>query len=334
MRVNTSTAFCLNCGCERDYKKVSKRVEIEVREIRFEYVETAAKCIDCGDELYVPELNDENAQAREDAYRKAAGLITVESIQAITKKYNIGAGPLAQALGFGEVTINRYLAGQIPSKGHSEILLEVLASFKKMQEYLEINGDSISPVAYRKCRKKLDEFNGLYGDRKIEVVTRYFLNKVSDITPLALQKLLYYAQAFYYTLFGEELFLDDCQAWAHGPVYPDVYYKFKPYGYNPIDAPALDAEEDLSELTNREVDFLNAVISAFACYSGTALETMTHNEKPWIDTRGNLLPGDRSVTIIAKEAIHSYFHKMAEYHNIVNPCDMENYSKAMIDRLL
>lgn len=334
MNANTSTAFCLNCGCKMEYKKVCKRVEIEVRGLKFECVEAMAICTDCGTELYVPEINDENAQAREDSYRRAAGLITVDGIQAIMKKYNIGAGPLAQALGFGEITINRYLTGQIPSKGNSEILLEVLASYRKMDSHLEENKDSVSPVAYRKCREKLDEFIDLYGDRKIEVITRCMLHKVSDITPLALQKILYYAQAFYYTIFGVELFNDACQAWAHGPVYPDIYYKYRAFGYNPIDDPMLEVDEDLNELTNREVDFIDSVISVFGCYSGTALATLTHNEKPWIDARGNLLPGDRSVTEIPKEAIHSYFKQMADCYHIINPCDMKNYSEAMAERLL
>ncbi|MGN0994037.1 MAG: type II toxin-antitoxin system antitoxin SocA domain-containing protein [Butyricicoccus sp.] len=326
---NTSTTFCLHCGCYQPYKKVTARAENEIRNIRFSFVETLAFCSECGEEVYVPEVNDENVQSREDSYRKAANLITVEEIQKIITKYNIGAGPLAQIMGFGEITINRYLGGQLPSKINSEKLLEVLASHKKMEECLEANKTNITDVAYRKCRKTLDYFNELYGTGKIEVVTRYLLQKVSDITPLALQKMLYYAQAFFYALFGEELFGDACQAWAHGPVYPNVYYKYKAYGYNPIEQPVLEFEDDLTELTTREVELLDAIISAFGCYSGSILEKMTHSEKPWRDTRGNLLPGDRSVTEIKKETIHVYFQQVVENYNIVNPCDITKYSSAM-----
>ena len=329
----TSTVFCLNCGCKRAFKRITARAETEVRGIRFGFVETRAVCTECGEAVYVPEVNDENVQAREDAYRKAAGLITIEEIQRIIKKYSIGAGPLAQALGFGEVTINRYLGGQLPSKANSEKLLEVLASHKKMEEALETNRAAVSDVAYRKCKETLDHLNELYGSRKIEVVTRYLLKKAHEITPLALQKMLYYAQAFFYALFDEELFCDNCQAWTHGPVYPDVYYKYKMYGYNPIDDPLLNEEDDLTELTTREVEFLDAIISAFGCYSGSVLKKMTHSEKPWRETRGNLLPGDRSVTEIEKDVIHDYFKQVVKNFDIVNPCDIVNYSKAMISRI-
>lgn len=326
-------AFCLNCGCRRNFKKIAARAENEVRGVCFGFVKTRAVCIECGEEMYVPEVNDENVKSREEAYRKAVGLITIEEIQQIIKKYNIGAGPLAQVLGLGEVTINRYLGGQLPSRANSEMLLEILASHKKMEEALEKNREAISDVAYRKCREALNHFNELYGLRKIEVVTRYLLKKDHDITPLALQKILYYAQAFFYALFGEELFGDNCQAWAYGPVYPDVYYKYKVYGYNPIENPLVSEDSDLTELTTREIEFLDAIISAFGCYSGTVLKRMTHSEKPWRETRGNLLPGDRSVTEIEKAVIHEYFDQVVKNFNIVNPCDIASYSKAMLSRM-
>ena len=43
----------------------------EVNGIKFSYVEGLALCKECGDELYVPDINDRNVQSREAAYRKA-----------------------------------------------------------------------------------------------------------------------------------------------------------------------------------------------------------------------------------------------------------------------
>ena len=325
----STTTFCLNCGCNRKFKKITIRSETEVKGVKFSFPETIAICLECETELYVPEINDENAQAREDAYRKASGLITVDEIKKILEKYNIGAGPLAQVMGFGEITIIRYLKGQLPSRINSEKLLEILTSHKKMSENLEVNKGNISDVAYRKCKETLDRFNNLYETRKIEVVTRYLLKNIVDITPLALQKILYYIQAFFFALFREEIFSDTCQAWIHGPVYPEVYHKYKVYGYNPIELQTLELNYDLTELTTREVDLLNAIIVAFGCYSGTTLEKMTHSEKPWREARGNLLPSDRCYTEIKKETIHSYFDQVINNYKIINPCDIANYSEAL-----
>lgn len=335
MFIENTTAFCTNCACHRQYALTSSKSKNEVRGTSFEYVEHIAHCTECGKELYIAEINDANVQAQEDAYRAASGLITVSEIAKILEKYSIGAGPLAKLLGFGEVTINRYMGGQLPSKSHSDLLLEILASHRKMDEILEQNKDSISPVAYKKARESVDHLNELYGKDRIDVVTRYILNKSNgDVTPMALQKLLYYSQAFFYALFNAELFTGRCQAWARGPVYPDVYYKYREYGFDPIGKPLQHLEEDALELSTRERDFLDAIVSCFGCYSGSILSRITHSEMPWLDARGNLHPNDRCRTEISREIIHEYFKKIVLKYNIINPCDIKKYSSDMYKQII
>ena len=334
MSMHKNTAFCIECGEVREYHILSQRVELEVRGIRFSYVELIAVCEDCEEELYVPEINDANVEERESAYRKAAGLITVRELQDILNKYEIGAGPLAKLMGFGEITINRYMAGKLPSKKHSDQLLMLLASHKEMEKRLEENKDQLSKVAYKKCRDAIDALNMLYDAEKIDVVARYFLRNSCDITPMALQKLLYYAQSFYMAIFHTPLFGDRCQAWAFGPVYPDVYYRYREYGADPNGMPLQDQEEDNVRLTIQEKEFLDAIICAFGCYSGKILSRITHAEKPWILARGNLAPGDRSVTELDPMAINDYFSEIVEKYHIVSPCDIKRYSDEMCSQTL
>ena len=47
--------------------------------------------------------------------------------------------------------------------------------------------------------------------------------------------MLYFIQGIYMVLFNVELFREECEAWAHGPVFKDVYDVFKNFKYNPID---------------------------------------------------------------------------------------------------
>ena len=330
---SSPTAFCVECGRKKPYSVTSTRETLTIRGVSFQYVERQARCQDCGEVGYVPEINDANVKSREDAYRKAAGLITISEINEILDKYNIGAGPLAKLLGLGDVTINRYLSGQLPSKKNSDLLLKIRSSHKAMEEYLEEGKGKISSAAYRKCRLKIDALNQLCSNNKIEVVTRYLLCKAGDVTPLALQKLLYFAQAFYNAIFGNELFLDDCQAWAYGPVYPEVYYKYQPYGYDPITKPTDAFCNDFSSLTAREIDFLDAIIDSFGDCSGTVLSNITHHELPWLEARGALLPKERSDTIIKRDTINKYFHEVIEKYEIVNPCDISKYCSAMREQV-
>lgn len=328
-----STAFCITCGCNQNIRMDSMRVEAEIRGTKISYIETRAVCEVCGQEVYVPEVNDENVQARETAYRIAAKRITADQIQQIMEKYHIGAGPLSQVMGFGEITINRYLNGQLPSKVNSDKLLQVLSSYKIMEGYLEAHKGDIAEVAYRKCRDALDNLSKLYSTNKIEIVTRYLLKNANEITPLALQKLLYYVQSFFFAVFGNDIFPDPCQAWPHGPVYPDVYHKYKPYGYNPIEPLDLETDTCLDELTANEVELIDAVINSFGRYSGPILEKMTHSEQPWQEARGGLLPTDRRGKKISRDTIHEYFETVVKTYHIVSPRDIVNYSTALFAKI-
>ena len=69
----------------------------------------------------------QNAHEIDEQYRAEEGLVTIEDIENLLKVYNIGKAPLSLALGFGEVTITRYLAGQVPSKEYSDIVRHALS---------------------------------------------------------------------------------------------------------------------------------------------------------------------------------------------------------------
>lgn len=327
------TVYCIQCDKKIEYTVKSQKRDMSVRGVNFSYVEQVAYCPICGEEVYAPAVNDHNVWASENAYRKAARLITVEEIQQILKKYDIGAEPLAKLLGFGEVTITRYIAGRVPSKSHSDLLLEVLSSYKAMEKYLKENGDRITPVAYDKCQRSIDRLSELYGRNKIQLITRYILSRAVEITPLALQKLLYYSQAFYYALYRTVLFPDRCQAWVHGPVYPDIYYLYREFGYNPIEKSLPEVESDFSELTVKELRFLDTIVDVFGMYSGQILSEITHREKPWIEARGDLPAIDRSVAEINQNTVNAYFDQVVEKYQIINPGDISRYCAAMIDTI-
>lgn len=54
------------------------------------------------------------------------------------------------------------------------------------------------------------------------------------VTPLKLQKLLYFVHADYICRYGVPLLSEDFEAWAYGPVCPSVYAQFKEFSRQPI----------------------------------------------------------------------------------------------------
>lgn len=102
-----------------------------------------AVCAECGKEMSIPGLIDKNVQEIDEQYRAVEGLVTIDDIERLMKIYKVGKALLSLALGFGEVTIPRYLEGQVPSKEYSDIVKAALASpaymKQKLMEHREIN---------------------------------------------------------------------------------------------------------------------------------------------------------------------------------------------------
>lgn len=70
MNRNTN-AFCINCDKKVKYRVESCQKKTTVRGIEFSYVEETAFCAECGEEVYVADVNDFNVKSREDVYREA-----------------------------------------------------------------------------------------------------------------------------------------------------------------------------------------------------------------------------------------------------------------------
>jgi uncharacterized phage-associated protein len=143
---------------------------------------------------------------------------------------------------------------------------------------------------------------------KAKDVAEWFIAKAAEsgdqITHLKLQKLLYYAEAWSQTLRDEELYKEEIQAWAHGPVVPEVFHEFKQYGWNPLPVPS---EQKIPEIDNDVKDVLEQVFDVYADLPAKTLEDMTHQDDPWIKARGGISPEERCDTVMPKEALKKFF---------------------------
>lgn len=63
--------FCIECGRRTRYETNIGWETITVKGITFTYLRLTARCCVCGNEIYVPEVNDANVKARECAYKRS-----------------------------------------------------------------------------------------------------------------------------------------------------------------------------------------------------------------------------------------------------------------------
>lgn len=328
--------FCENCHEMAGYsiKEVKKQKNIKGKSV--EYTGKEAYCNECGSEMFVADIRDHNLAMLDKAYREEEGLISVSEIKIILEKYDVGKRPLSLLLGWGEGTITRYLDGDVPTRKYSDMLKKILRDPDYLKKVLEQNKDRITDVAYRRIIRTLEKNEAATDttfepENKIDYVVKYLLSKSVDITPLALQKLLYFAQGFYKAFTREYLFYNNCEAWVHGPVYRSVYYKYKDHGYDPIEEENLEYGE--IKLTRVERELLDSIIRNFGCYSGKVLEEMTHAEEPWRVTRTGLSDNESSDRIIDKEIIAKYFKEIKSKYSMLNVADIMDYSTDLFKKL-
>lgn len=136
-------------------------------------------------------------------------------------------------------------------------------------------------------------------------VAKWFLSHES-MTHKKLQKLCYYAQAWYCALRdGTPLFEDEIQAWVHGPVVASLYPIYAPYKWEPI--PKYDGEAIYFD--DSTLDVLEAVYDTYGEFTGDQLERLTRSEDPWAITRGTLVPWETCTKAIPCSLMREYYRK-------------------------
>ena len=332
MSITVKEDFCVECRNIEPYTLIRKPVQKIIRDRQYDFVITTAICQNCGSEMSIPGLINYNSQEIDKQYRTAEGIVSVEDIANLLKVYNIGKAPLSLALGFGEITITRYLSGQVPSKEYSDVMRRALSSPAFMKKMLNKNKDRIASSAYKKGIRAAESMEKAFSlsDKLLGVISFTF-STMEEVTPLALQKLLYFIQGIYSALNGSYIFSETCEAWEHGPVYRSVYNLFRDFSYNPIEDARfsiLRSKEALLDQDERHAADL--VLQTFGLYSGKALEHIIHKEEPWIMARKGYEPFEPSQVMIPNDSIKRYFSSVNEKYGISSTEGLNAYIADML----
>ena len=128
----------------------------------------------------------------------------------------------------------------------------------------------------------------------------------SFVSNLKLQKLVYYSQAWHLALQDAPLFDEDFQAWVHGPVIPELYQKYKVFGWQPI---TMDVSPQLPASV---IEFLHGVANEYFSCDAYELEQMTQIESPWNMARGGLANDVATTAKIEKMWMKEYYAARGE----------------------
>ncbi len=325
-------SYCKVCQELVSYDTEEEMVKEDVMGEEINYSKRYDVCRKCGNRFYSEETYNQNVINSSNALREKNSIITTTQIEEILKKYNIGKKPLSLVLGWGEITIIRYLDGQMPERVYSDILFKILEDPKELLKYVEKNKELITSVAYKKVVGRIAEIR-LEEDRsKIYLIAKHIIARMGDITPLALQKILYYIQGFSLALYNREMFNDRCEAWVHGPVYREIYDRFAYYSYNSIDSSEFDEYKNIN-LNEEEQKLVDEISNDFGCYSGKTLEKMTHYSLPWTNAREGIDENEASNKEILESDMTDYFKDVILKYNITSVEDIAKYSREMFKKV-
>ena len=283
------------------------------------------------EEVFDRNIEIENDIRLYDIYKKQMNLLTSSEIKNIRKKYDMNQKEFALSIGVGEITIHRFENGSIQTESVDSIIrlsedpdimynlliknqtnlsdsdysafLKKVSVLKKLKhhkiadfninDYINFETESINNVT----NQLIIEYN-----TQIDNVTKKYgiednCGAAEYITPLKLQKLLYYIQGMALRIYGKPAFLNSISAWQYGPVVEEVYQQYK--GCNPISTPKTDYKvcDGLKKI-------IELVVSSYGQIEAGALIDLTHDEDPWINSANN--------GIISINLIKEYFNKVYE----------------------
>lgn len=136
-------------------------------------------------------------------------------------------------------------------------------------------------------------------------VAKYILEKHGEMSAMKLQKLVYYAQAWSLVWDDSPLFDSRIEAWANGPVCPELYDVHR--GCFFVTAGTIGDRGRSEALKKYERDTLDIVLENYADKSARWLSEQTHSEAPWRNARKGIPPSERSNKEISWSAMGEFY---------------------------
>lgn len=286
--------------------------KVKVRDLFITFNEKVKFNTETKEEIYDRNIEIENTTTLYDIKK----MNSTKDIIATREKYGLNQSDYSLVLGLGKVTIHRYENGMLQTEANDSIIT-LSKDIQNMKKLLEINWDKISEETYKLLYERLSNLELLENHRILKNIPLYTEKKCFEtvpvfdvvrkllwianelqleITPLFLQKLLYFIQGISLRFYNKPAFPEKIVNWTYGPVIEDIYHKYKIY-----DRCNISKEENIS-LTEGLEEIILKVLESYGEFSPNKLVSLTHEEAPWLDTTQN--------EEITKEAILEYFKKV------------------------
>ncbi len=324
---------CPLCDKTHEVEERKRLADITLKGEKVFYEERYFYCENANEEeneFETGTMANENLLNARNSYRIKNGLLTSYDIIEIRDSYGLSQVDLARLLGWGEATISRYESKAIQDEAYDTMLRLIKDNPLQALEFLKKNESKFSKSKIAEVKSKIMEKMDSYGKEyltrrafegeyvgfeepsdsngyvtlnidKMEAAISYIAEKVSNLFKVKLMKMLWYADALSYKLYGVAI---------TGLVYRHNEMGALPVGhYSLMNLENLNVHDeesvnygsmlhiypskgvDYGVLSSKEKKVLDMVINKFKNYKAQDIVDYMHEEKAYIETKpGEIIP--------------------------------------------
>jgi putative zinc finger/helix-turn-helix YgiT family protein len=313
-------AYCPNCQEKNEYK-IRRDLIKEFKGNNLNVEEQVPVCSNCGQDIFIPEIEEENLNRLYNKYREVADIVSPNEIFEFRTKYNISQRELVAILDWGKMTINRYEKGAIPSSSHNDMLKIIMSNEMFFKDKVEeaFQKDRINEKSYDKIQKQLNnsindmmknlcvkslfhkesEFNGFrkFDIERLTNLIAYLADKV-ELYKTSLNKYLWYIDFENFRRYVRSITGTQYMKYTHGPIienfkYNDIINLFdekfyvieKEQDFNTITIIKSKKNYDLSLFKEEELEVINDVIEKFKTKNCSEISNYSHEEDGWLENK-------------------------------------------------
>ena len=129
-------------------------------------------------------------------------------------------------------------------------------------------------------------------------VARHIRQRLGQVDPRKLQKLVYYVQAWSLVWRHRPAFGERIEAWVEGPVSPDLWAD---------GIQRTGRVREARELSPEDRAHVDRVLEVYGAMSTRELIDLSHEERPWLDARGSLPASVRSQVEVRQDAMAAFY---------------------------
>ena len=283
----------------------------------YEYIHTAYRCEDTGEQFTTCENDDAGYSQVANQYRIKYGIPFTDEIIAIRNRYGVSATKMSAILGIGTNQWRRYESGEVPSVSNGrmirsiknpKVFLDLVESARQMLTDREYNSivEKVRRVIAQsseyhtesyECRRVFSALRGAENGYsplslpRLKAVMLMVLQECGEVFCTKMNKLLFYIDFLSYRQRGMAMTGLAYRAIDFGPV-PDCWYRVysefdeiqqepRPIGEYEGNVLIAHAVPDDNILSEDEKNIVRTICDRFKYTSSREISSISHEEPAW-----------------------------------------------------